>query len=291
METFNNPVPMMSKTAVNFIESKLLHQTSNVKYIYEYGSGTSTIYFLDKLKECCFNYNAVERSPQWFEKVRKHLGAELKSEIFWGRSAFINFLRSAGQERYYVPSDCKRLPKFQRSFRRQLKALASSKFLKTYGQKFANLQFTNGSEFNYYYIYEGFKDQYGESPNKHIYINWPIENLISCPPADNKVDLYIIIDGGPRADIVERWYAFSKSYPQINVQLFLLEAGRGFYQPIIKSIGGQFISAKENSLIDGRPYLDKTKAFKSNITNNTVLMGGYDLSYSLNTELWYYSSK
>ena len=57
-------VPMLSKKNVNFIEKTI--NLKNIDTIIEYGSGSSTLYFIKKLKNKKINFISVENAKFWF---------------------------------------------------------------------------------------------------------------------------------------------------------------------------------------------------------------------------------
>ncbi len=295
MSYINKYSPMMSASAVNFITKKITCPISSHKkyYVVEYGSGMSTLFFTNKLAEAGIEctYIAVERSHGWFEKIRNMLDARITEKNRWGIGNYLEYLVSPGSALWYIPKQCRRLPKVKMNMLKRFpKIFVSQSFKEGFGQKKATSEILGFGKFDYFYIYEGFKDQYGESPNKYIYIYYPLGEMIKDLEDGLEVFANIIVDGGPRADIVQRMHALTLAFPKLSVSIFLLEAGRGFYSPVLSSLSsGQYIPAKENVLIDGSQYLQKKKRSLSN--PSTCMMGSENLQYALNTELWYYTNE
>lgn len=288
-----DPVPMMSTTAVDFITNKIVKPTEKKKIIVEYGSGMSTLFFLNKLIDAKIKckYIAVERNFAWYERIRSEISAELVEKKKWGLKFYLKYLFQPSTISKYIPKQYKRLPHVKR---RMLKRLPAFLMLKRMQEKFGQRQalFKNYGgyvDFDYFYAYEDFKDQYGESPSKFIYIKYPLTDLITELQSGSLIEMSVIIDGGPRLDIVRYMYSF----PNLSIEIFLLEAGRGFYSSVINAQPtGRFIAARENKLINGEKYLDINDNHNYvKFSNYVDLLDPWSLEYALSTELWYFRNK
>jgi hypothetical protein len=143
--------------------------------------------------------------------------------------------------------------------------------------------------FDYRYVYEGFKDQFGESPHKYHYIRLPLTPLIETLQAGGECHAVFIIDGGPRADIVEEVFSLIDAFPNLSVDIFLLEAYRGYYEPVLSSHpGGRFIPAGRNEMLDGRPYLEQRVEGRPS-SPCAALLAEPSVEEALARELWHFT--
>lgn len=286
-------VPVMSATAARYITDTLLERTNLRKpyFIFEYGAGRSTKFFTDRLIErrIAANYVAVERDPQWYAEIRKLFPRGRLTKHPRPLGDYFRFIRSKPHNVWDVPEACRRLAGEQRKMRSPKNVLA--------------LVFRNGNfwfdasyhatmdrlQFECVYVFEGFKDQYGESPHKYRYMRIPLERLKRALESKQECHAAVIIDGGPRADIVKDFFSLIDTYKNLTVDMFLLEAYRGYYQPILSSRpGGRFIAAEKNEMADGRPYLEETALEKN--TPCAALLGAPSVRDALARELWHYAN-
>lgn len=287
-------VPAMSRTATNYISNYLQKELrsgdENHQYIVEYGSGASTHYFIGILSRHSLrpNYYCVERSIQWFDFFVSQTNAQLISQKQWGLWRYLRFIFLPHPPPYGLPSECRRLPK-----QKWRMLLALPKYIISQRRKraFGELVFgarQNEIELKIFYSYEGFKDQFGESPNKEIYIKTPLMPIEDALKSGAHIELISIVDGGPRRDIVKYLLELSNTYINLKLDLFLLEAGRGWYADLInRYTEGKFVAADLNEKVDGSIYLVESTV-RSKCDN---FSGSGSLQRALQTELWHYTNR
>jgi hypothetical protein len=138
-------------------------------------------------------------------------------------------------------------------------------------------------DFQLYILFreEGFKDQYGESPKTDKYIQAPFSVI-----DDNVKNIYVIIDGGPRLEIVKYWINWQKINPTVRVKLFLLDASRQGYSAYLKQQSkGKFLSVKENVDISNKISINPDAIF-----NNKNPMRASSFEEAMVKELWFWDS-
>ncbi|MDP3735443.1 MAG: hypothetical protein Q8R39_03380 [bacterium] len=287
----------MSATAVRYITTHLLRRKNSSlereHFIIEYGSGDSTKFFVDELitANIVARYVAVERSPLWYARMLSYFPGGTTARNVWSLKDYVAFLRSESQNVWDVPPECRRLEREQKKMK-TLRFIAEFLFRKNnfwfdekYGVKIDCI------DFEYAYIYEGFKDQYGESPNKHKYIRLPLTGLLEALQAGRKCHAVFIIDGGPRADIVKECFDLIDRYKNLTVDIFLLEAYRGYYESILSSRpGGRFIAAEKNEMLDGRAYLPEPHGSEAPLSACSVLLDAPTREAALLKELWHFTN-
>jgi len=287
-------VPEISHDSVKYITSKLLERGGLKKkfFVIEYGSGYSTIFFTNFLSsnDISTEYSSAEMSLEWYSEILKYYPGGSLTKNTWTIKDYNNFIKTKPQNIWQVPEECARLKRQQRKMRSPKYFI---KFLLTKSKFWFNakyhLKLTN-LNFDYYYIFEGFRDQFGESPNKNKYIKNPIENLLGYLDSGKDCHAVFIIDGGPRADIVNEIFSLLGNYKNLTVDIFLLEAYRGYYKQILSSrAGGNFIKADKNETLDGRIYLKEQDIKKSNNACGE-LMGASNLKEALEKELWHFTN-
>ncbi len=167
----NEFIPVMSATGARYITNKLLERASLKKqyFIFEYGAGHSTKFFTDRLieKHIAAHYVAVERDPTWYAEIQKLFPNGKLVKHPWSFKDYFAFIKAKPQNVWDVPEECRRLRGEQR------RMLSPKNILKLLLHK-NNFWFDASYEaaighihFECVYVYEGFKDQYGESPNKN----------------------------------------------------------------------------------------------------------------------------
>jgi hypothetical protein len=288
--TMLDQVPHMSATAASFIRGKLLERRQGKRYIIEYGSGGSTLYFTSALEaeNLPCTYVAVERHHQWYRAVAETLQLEFYDREPWGVKGFLRFLL-ATPARGDIPAECRRLGRHKRNM---LKMIPRDLLRRRLDDYFCTMRYrgTKGAMvIDYVYVYEGFKDQFGESPNKQLYIDEPLAGLLEDAERGERIYASAIVDGGPRADVSDRMLSLSGIYPNVECEVFLLDAGRGFYVDLLNSHPhGRFVGAEENVRVDGTPYLQPPHTFGSRPCDD--LMASPTLAHALETDLWYCTS-
>ena len=95
------PVPILSKKNVNFIE-KIINE-KNIDIIIEYGSGSSTLYFIKNFKKKKINFRSVENNKIWFYDKIKNISKIFApknyflSKSYWNRKDYKNFYETSTQ--------------------------------------------------------------------------------------------------------------------------------------------------------------------------------------------------
>lgn len=292
----------MSDNSVQLIIETILKSSSPL-YVVEYGSGNSTLYFLENLiknKKSC-DFISVEHSSQWYEVVIQEIENAFKDQIkdvstYWTHWPFYKYAR------YMLAKNQSELPIPRRflklSYAKRLMLTSSPKFISKmfFGNTsyhFTNADYTcsiaNTIRLSYRLRWCAFKDQYGESPTKRDGIDAGIEMLINTAKrSQDDISAIFIVDGGPRADICSKLFNLEENYPNIRLNIFLLEAHRLIYNDTLKRRpSGVFVKGSNRNLNGGQVY----KKFK-NVPTNTLLYGKPkpDLSFLCDKELWHYSN-
>jgi hypothetical protein len=282
-------VPQMSAAAADFIAEKLANGRKGKRYIIEYGSGGSTLYFVSILeaKGVACNYVAVERSHGWFEAVANALDVQFHERKPWGLRRYLGYLLAVAPQRT-IPAECRRLGRHKIHM---LKRLPRDLLSRRLGAYFCTMRYRGGRgavAIDYVYVYEGFKDQFGESPNRGVYINEPLADLLEEADRGDSIWASVIVDGGPRADIVDRILSLAHTYPNVGFEIFLLDAGRPFYSYVLDTHpSGVFVPARENVKVDGGQYLQASSPRQLGTCEKLITSGS--LEQALATDLWYWT--
>ena len=285
---------MMSATAVaNILSVFRARNTGQNKYfVVEYGSGNSTKFFVEYLarEHIAAHYIAVERSPEWYEKIRALFPGGMLVKRYWTLSEYVAYARATPQNAWPLGEGCGRLATIQKKMLSP-RSLATLFFRKRRFWFDARYETGLGSvRFDYRYIYEGFKDQFGESPHKFHYIRLPLVPLLDALQGGGACHAIFIIDGGPRADVVKEILDLIDQYKNLAVDIFLLEAYRGYYEPALSSRpGGRFIAAERNEMVDGRPYLAHDAPRRMSFSC-AALLDAPSVDEALARELWHFTN-
>jgi len=291
-------VPVLPQKNVEKIESII--SGNHIDTIIEYGSGNSTIYFIEKYKSQNIKFISVENSKNWFYKHIKTIKSRFQCDknsinrSFWSARDYELFY-SAKQHPYTPIQEGKsRVEKWQRvmdlgpffrfepdsgsRLQGKLKILRPvfkviNKLLRKLPRYCnENTQWKSKIQ-NCHFFYElvspSMKDQFGESPNRDAYVRAGLKSIDS-----SDTNILIMIDAGPRHYIVDE---VIRLLNQKNVHICLFDAHRPEYNEILNKYSGTFYSGCIN-LMDG------TEFYKSIYPNDTKR------SFILDHELWYYFS-
>jgi len=264
------PVPALSRP--NVLRLLALMTSGKIDTIIEYGSGNSTLYFLDLLRNYPLHFISVENSKRYFfrlvrsiEKTFPRAPQEL-SRNFWTPKQYSSFLSSSqapytpiqeGSSRLHpwkrqmqlgplsrVESILKgrcggRLSLFWGIFEQLNKIFRTAYFQKIWRRTpyFANERSIFSSNlgairFRYELVSPQIKDQFGESPNRSQYAFAGLRSL-----EQHNRNILVMIDGGPRHFLVDFLFDNLKNR---NVHLFLFDAHRPEYESTLKKHSGQF---------------------------------------------------
>ncbi len=257
----NKPVPYLSDNIVAFVTNKL--KDENYDFLVEFGAGNSTRYFLSKLlnfgKQCKFI--SIEYNSKWFKELVNSLRVDLKARSKseeklelnpWSYMKCKRFILEDTSTHLEVPFELRRLPKAKRTFGglfniRMLlyKLQPRSRPLDGY----YSITIENSVKFLLILRSEIMKDQYGESPIKHEYIEAALEPVIQGLLTKKNIRAAFLIDGGPRSDILNSILDLEERYPNFHPAIFLCDANRSIYsEPQNRRPAGVFIQGSNRSL-------------------------------------------
>lgn len=288
------PVPFMSDNIAEFISDRL----GEFDIVVEYGSGSSTRYFLRKLRETkrdC-EFVSVEHSRAWFLDVIEGIMDDLRDvpvseRVFnlhpWGIQRIISYLKAESRSKLAIPPNLQRLPKSQQAlggFLHLLKLLLH-KSNRPHDGLFSILV-DNSVRFLYLLRAELMKDQFGESPFKMRYINAGLDPVRKLMCGNPELSAAFIIDGGPRGDIMDAIFDLEDLSLGLRLSIFLPEAHRTFYWDTLgRRETGIFIKGS-NRMLNG----DATYDIPCNREKNKFFYGKPDVTEEELSakELWYY---
>ena len=290
-----DPVPFMSASSVDCISDHL----AEFDVVVEYGSGSSTRYFLrqiiDQGKECLFV--SVERSPDWFDYVRNNVESDLSDtdtserEVgihAWSMERIHRYTRSETQTRLDIPVALRRLPAAQqrmnRGFPREiLRRLFPGR--RPHDGRYSVL-IDGRVRFEYMLNAEPMKDQYGESPLKMDYIDAGLDPVRELLRSGSGLNVGWIVDGGPRGDVVHEILDLEEEFPNLCPSIFVLEAHRALYDgAFARRPTGDYVKGSGQMLNSELSYLEP-----KNPEKNTFWYGKPEITIEalLEKEMWYY---
>jgi hypothetical protein len=258
-------VPVLSKRNVKNIEK--IFAENNIDAIVEFGSGNSTIYFLDKYQDQNIKFISVENHKGWFYSNIQTINSMFScanielTRSYWTSNDYKNFL-STHQEPYtQIQDGNSRVEKWKRImdmgpfFRFEIdsgsrlqgklgifKPIFKPIFrllnrLIRMHPKFANEKSfwkteIENCQFFYELVEPAMKDQFGESPNRDAFIQAGVKHL-----TDSEKNILIMIDAGPRHYIVDE---VLKLLEGKNLHICLFDAQRPEYTEILDKYKGTF---------------------------------------------------
>ena len=291
-------VPVLSQKNVEKIEG--LIADNNIDAIVEYGSGNSTIYFLNKYKDKHIKFISVENTKPWFYKNIKTICSRFTcrdisiTRQYWQSRDYAEFYAAYHEPYTPIKEGKSRVERWKKAmalgpffrfepnsgsrFQGKLNILrpvflAANNVLRKL-PKYANEDTSwtatiQNCKFFYELVAPSMKDQFGESPNRETFVH---AGLKSLTPADKNV--LVMIDAGPRHYIVDEVMGHLKGK---TVHLCLFDAHRPEYTEILDKYAGKFYGGN-SALMDGTTFYD------------TVYKDAAERRFILDHELWYYCS-
>ena len=276
-------VPVLSKINTQFILN--LIQDEAIDCIVEYGSGASTLFFLEHLRKtdsnCCFI--SIETSKIWYKynqkQIRKAFPNITESEkcSYWSQSDYKNFYSSplspwtkivegnSRYERWKRYMEVGPMWRFEKDSNSRLKNLLPQSFYSFIRPAVVRListmrnnkilchqrrewraSITKKLEFKYCLVEPAMKDQFGESPNRDEYLNSGLNNI-----PYNANSILVMIDAGPRHYITEK--VLTSSFANRKLNLCLFDAHRPEYIEILEKFNGAF-NEGNSCLYDGKEF-------------------------------------
>ena len=305
-ENLNNIyVPTLSKNNVEFIDN--LIQQKKIDTIIEYGSGFSTIYYLNNLQYKNIKFISIETTKYFFcrnIRIIKNLFKIKKIDIkklFWTQKDYNSFINNKfkpyteiinGSSRHELWVDNLKYGKFKKIvnflinkcllkkdniFLKVFELLNSLlKLLPQYREYYCTYSFClNKIRFIYELIPPAMKDQFGESPNRDEFLEKGLKHI-----DENDKNILIIIDSGPKHYIAEK---IINKLVGVNIYLCVATAYRPEYKEVFKKYKGEF-SPGNTKLINNYPYYEihylENKKYSVEKMNSII-----------SKELWYFNNK
>ncbi len=296
-KTNTDPIPTLSRKNVMFVE-KIIDE-KNIEIIIEYGSGSSTLYFIKNYKNKKIKFRSVENNKIWFYQNIRSISKifnpknNVLNKVYWDKKDYKNFYKTTTQPFTKIIDGKSKINKIKNRLKLgpfyKCEGYSNSKLSFIYTLIRPLLIFVSGFiqnfnkfnneksewkseidqlEFTYKLISPSGKDQFAENPNKDDYVEAGIKFLEN--ETKNK-KILIMIDGGPRHYIIDR--IINKKYKH-HFHICLFDAYRPEYESILNKYKGTFFSGDEK-LIDG--------------TNLYDTFSGWDKDpQCLAKELWYF---
>ncbi len=272
----NNPIPILSKKNVKLIE-KIIDE-KNIDTIIEYGSGSSTLYFIKNLKKKKIKFRSVENNKWWFYENIKNISKTFTpkncvlNKNYWNKKDYKNFYETSTQPFTEITHKESKIKKIKDRLRlgifSKYEKYSNSKLSFIYNLIRPLLVFVNSFiqnlnkynneksewkseidelEFTYKLISPAGKDQFGENPNRDDYVDAGIKYLENETKIKN---ILVMIDGGPRHYIVDR--IINKKYHH-RFHICLFDAYRPEYKKILDKYKGTFFPG-EDKLLDNTNF-------------------------------------
>lgn len=290
------PVPVLSKKNVEFINR--LITANNIDLIIEFGSGNSTIYFINKLQDTKITLLSVENTKYWFYRNISTITKKFKlvftniNRKFWEATDYKKFYDNLHPPYTPIIKGRSRVEKWKRA----MDMGPFFRFEKDSGSKFAGnfLSFrsyfilinkilrllprfrnerstyqckVNQLKFIYELVSPSMKDQFGESPNRDEYLDAGAKII-----SDKYKNILVMIDAGPRHYIADK---LLQKDIKGNLHICLFDSHRPEYENVLQKYDGKFYPG-DSCLIDG-------SEFYSNLYNNKK-----EMNKILSKELWYF---
>ena len=296
----NQPVPYLSDNIVAFVTNKL--KTENYDFLVEFGAGNSTRFFLSKLTdfEIQCDLISIEYNSKWFKELVRSIKVDLtdcsisEEKIVlnpWSYRKCKRFMLEDNATQFEVPFELGRLPKAKRRFGGPFN-IKMLRYRVQPGSRpvdgYYSVRIEGSVKLLLILRSEIMKDQYGESPIKHEYINAPLEPVIQRLQTSQNIKAAFLIDGGPRSDILNSVLDLEERYPNFFPTIFLCDANRSIYsESQNRRSAGVFIQGSNRSLQGESLYTKTITGIKAKYLygKEEMLPGEFSAK-----ELWFYQS-
>ncbi len=278
----SNPVPAISDNITLFIDQKIYDL--NFSFFIEYGAGNSTKYFLKNIYKTKkrVNFISMEYDSTWFLNTVETIKSDFSSiinESFqlkltpWSYEKCSKYFEGESLVNFKIPNNQKRLPKGRKKFTGRLNyKMFIYRFFKKVRPFDGTFSVKIGDMLSLSLILKNdfIKDQYGESPIKKDYIYAPFEYLLKEIEKGEKIVTLIIIDGGPRFDILKQILDQEEKNDNFFPVIFLCDAHRIFYNEQIKRRPNGMYLRGTNRTLNNRVLYENRK--KSSADKKKLLM-------------------
>lgn len=298
------PYPALSCAVAKYL-IKELAVTKVPRMIIEYGSGGSTLYYLDNILEQNQPtlFVSVEFRSSWYEKLIEQIRRRyqnLSNEQLllrnWSKEKCKLYFKADNKTIMNIPDEIKLLDITRESVKKEL----------LLNEKDDNFPFVDGDylvfikgkliEFKYFLRTDFFKDQFGESPVKDDYINVGIDEATTFLKGNLNGSIIFIIDGGPRIDILQVVFDLMKKHPKASFLIFIHDAYRLYYQKILSRYpDGSFIIGSGNETLGGGTVFNLANEKQMNKLDALLYMFEYGttspkMEFLLKKEAWIYEN-
>lgn len=229
-------------------------------FVVEYGMGASTLYFA---RAHTGTFVSIENTYKWFEICKRYLSKEYEVSQEWARlwthKEIEDFVSAPheGTQRLAIWQESMRMgPLFR--FSPNAKSRLSGKL----GPLFpilkplfslvptrpieASCTMKGDATLILRNIPPAIKDQFGEAPNMHAYINAGL-SLIRQHIKKAPARCLFIIDGGPRHYILNEIFSL-ENHKNFMPKVFLCDAHRPEYESVLSKRNGQYIRGSGEAL-------------------------------------------
>ena len=291
-----NVCPAVSENIVKKITNALC-KLAQPKIFMEWGSGGSTLFYLDFFirNNIACSFLSVECELSWhrkvIEKIHDKYDGLLAQEIYsyqnWSEAKCRKYLKAREQKLLCDIPDLIRKLSVGKNRLKEAILKENGSFLK---DGYYSVYVNNLINFKYILKAECFKDQYGESPLKDEYVNSGIFEIESFLNENPKSSLAIVIDGGPRLDILKALLAVEKKYTQANLFICLHDGARHFYQEVLSEYPEGYFVKGSGYKVGGSPTFSKQQYIDPQIEENKVWYGqkAPKIKTLLDKEGWFY---
>jgi hypothetical protein len=288
-EYFTKPCPVLSDNNSQLVLTEI---GGGYDFVVEYGMGASTLYFLSEALKHKTVMISVENNFDWFrvcvDQIKEQAPLQEQNSFSkpWSLGEIRSFTNSDSQAP--IPQELRRFPRWKDSLslgpffrfapnsksrlsgklgplwpiaKPFLKTLATAQYLFAPQNRPHRAEWRGTSdqlELILRNVGPSLKDQYGESPNKAEYIESGLKEIRGELEKGNSVSALFIVDGGPRHYVVEEILKLEEKFNNFKPSIFLCDAARIFYDPIlVKRPTGRFF-AGTNRTLKGKPVSNDT---------------------------------
>lgn len=233
-------------------------------FLVEYGSGNSTIFWTERLKNKKSGLVSVEYSEMWYKRINDGLqdkyGGALRlsseTENVWSIADYLKYITIRNKTWVQIPKHKTRIEKGRRRVLRGfIKSLLGRGRIRS-----KHLEYKIGEMvFHYMLSPEFFKDQYGESPNANKYIRAGTIEAEQYFKSNPDAHFIFMIDGGPRAHIALEVIKMEERNPDMKITIMLYDAWRGFYEKVFSERNGVFLKGN-NMLASGEKHVSESQS-------------------------------
>ncbi len=279
------PCPAVSKNIIDFFSKEI---KNDYNYLVEYGSGSSTLFWINKVNNYNINLISIENDYDWHNLIIKHLKKDFKLKNIIKKTtqtAIFGRIIYTLKLLFGLPKAPDQISKLNKWKKQPFFFIKKDNHIKSIFSCYNNKMFIKLIN-----IPPKIKDQFYEAPNADQYISAGLMQIEKDLKTKKQIKAAFIIDGGPRGEIVNKILDLEEKYDFFQPTILLCDSYRHYYcesmkrRPSGKHIKGSNIKLNNELLYKKNSYRIRDIEVSQFLYGKNHLL----LDDILNKEAWFY---